>query len=81
MISVESAVAGDQTPKAGHVAAWSGVPGVQNGSIPMLPEPSEQLAVLPRVIRTLVQRRRTVKDLLKSERDPVGAHFFLWWLC
>lgn len=44
---------------------------LQDDTVPPLPEPNEQMAVLPRVIRTLVQRRRTVKDLLKSERDPV----------
>ncbi len=38
-----------------------------------LPEPSEEMAHLPRVIRTLVQRRRTVKDLIKREADPVGG--------
>ena len=46
----------------------------QDGGIAPLPEPSgEEQAHLPRVIRALVQRRRTVKDLIKSERDPVGA--------
>ncbi|KAK2077328.1 hypothetical protein QBZ16_004962 [Prototheca wickerhamii] len=38
---------------------------------PALPPPSEELAVLPRVLQTLVQRRRAVKDLLRSERDAV----------
>jgi hypothetical protein len=31
------------------------------------------MAHLPRVIRTLVQRRRTVKELIKTERDPASA--------
>ena len=38
-----------------------------------LPEPSEEMAHLPRVIRALVQRRRSVKDLIKRESDPVRA--------
>ncbi|PSC73303.1 DNA polymerase alpha catalytic subunit [Micractinium conductrix] len=44
-------------PKDGHMAG--------------LPEPSEEMAHLPRVIRALVQRRRSVKDLIKRESDPV----------
>lgn len=36
-----------------------------------LPEPSQEMAPLPRVIRGLVQRRRMVKDCIKSERDLV----------
>lgn len=39
-----------------------------------LPEPSEEMAHLPRMIRTLVQRRRAVKDLIKRESDPVRRH-------
>ena len=46
--------------------------------MPPLPEPSEEMAPLPRVIRTLVQRRRTVKELIKGERDPVGG--LLFWM-
>lgn len=45
----------------------------QDGGMAALPEPSEEMAHLPRVIRTLVQRRRTVKDLIKREADPVGG--------
>jgi hypothetical protein len=41
--------------------------------VPALPEGTEEQAHLPRIIRALVQRRRTVKDLIKSERDPVGG--------
>lgn len=43
-----------------------------------LPEPSEEMAHLPRVIRTLVQRRRTVKDLIKRESDPVRGCAAVW---
>ena len=32
---------------------------------------SDSAAVLPQVLRRLVQRRRAVKDLLKSERNPL----------
>ena len=32
---------------------------------------SASLGILPRVIKTLVDRRRNVKSLLKSEKDPV----------
>lgn len=46
---------------------------LQDGGMAALPEPSEEMAHLPRVIRTLVQRRRTVKDLIKREADPVGG--------
>lgn len=46
-----------------------------------LPEPSEEMAHLPRVIRTLVQRRRTVKDLIKREADPVGGRGMAGWSC
>jgi len=37
--------------------------------VPALPEPSEERALLPRVIGALVQRRRRVKDMIKGERD------------
>ncbi|PRW60975.1 DNA polymerase alpha catalytic subunit [Chlorella sorokiniana] len=43
----------------------------KDGAMAALPEPSEEMAHLPRVIRTLVQRRRTVKELIKRESDPV----------
>lgn len=43
----------------------------KDGGMAALPEPSEDMAYLPRVIRTLVQRRRSVKDLIKRESDPV----------
>jgi hypothetical protein len=32
-----------------------------------------EAGILPRVIRTLVERRREVKKLLKVEKDPVTA--------
>lgn len=43
----------------------------KDGCMAALPEPSEEMAYLPRLIRALVQRRRAVKDLIKTERDPV----------
>ncbi|KAJ1422555.1 DNA polymerase alpha, partial [Ochromonadaceae sp. CCMP2298] len=36
-----------------------------------LPDSGSAPGILPRVIKTLVDRRRVVKDLLKKERDPV----------
>lgn len=43
----------------------------EGGGIPSLPEPSEERAPLPRVIGALVQRRRRVKDMIKTEKDAV----------
>jgi DNA polymerase alpha subunit A len=39
-------------------------------TLPSLPDPSDQPGVLPRVIKNLVDRRRAVKNLLKSESSP-----------
>ena len=39
-------------------------------SLPPYPDSSSHPGVLPRVIKNLVDRRRSVKDLLKKERDP-----------
>ena len=36
-----------------------------------MPDKDGQQGILPKVIRTLVQRRRMVKDLIKKERDEV----------
>jgi DNA polymerase alpha subunit A len=40
--------------------------------VPRLPDPAKypEPGILPRVIRTLVERRREVKKLLKNEKDP-----------
>jgi len=38
--------------------------------LPPLPEESLSTGVLPRVIKTLVQRRRDVKTMLKQEKNP-----------
>ncbi|DBA99385.1 TPA: hypothetical protein ACH3X3_011985 [Trebouxia sp. C0006] len=46
----------------------------QDGSLPALPTTGgtpADLALLPKVIRQLVQRRRQVKDMMKNERDAV----------
>ena len=40
-------------------------------SLPPLPDTSSAPGVLPRVIKSLVDRRREVKNLLKKERDPL----------
>jgi DNA polymerase alpha subunit A len=51
-------------------------PDEASGAMAPLPPPApggpggDGAAVLPQVLRRLVQRRRAVKDLLKSERDP-----------
>ena len=42
----------------------------EDGTIPPLPEPCRDAAPLPRLLKTLVQRRRSVKDMLRTERDP-----------
>jgi DNA polymerase alpha subunit A len=42
-----------------------------NKALPPLPDSAVQQGVLPRVIKTLVDRRRAVKGLLKAEKDPV----------
>lgn len=42
-----------------------------NKSLAPLPRSDTAGGVLPRVIKTLVDRRRQVKDLLKKERDPL----------
>lgn len=42
---------------------------VATDNLPPLPEESNDRGVLPRVIKTLVDRRRTVKGMLKNERD------------
>ena len=39
-------------------------------SLPPLPEESLDRGVLPRVIKTLVQRRREVKKIMKKENNP-----------
>lgn len=38
--------------------------------LPLAPSPSEDKGVLPRVIKTLVERRGIVKNMLKNEKDP-----------
>lgn len=43
----------------------------KDGGIAPLPPTANELATLPSVLRRLVQRRRAVKDLLKSERNPL----------
>jgi len=45
-------------------------PGGGPAALPTPPSSPEDAALLPTVIRGLVQRRRVVKDLLRGERDP-----------
>jgi DNA polymerase alpha subunit A len=43
--------------------------GPQGDQLPLLPDESLDRGVLPRVIKTLVDRRRAVKRLMKTEKD------------
>lgn len=40
------------------------------GQLPQVPDPEIEAGFLPRVIKSLVERRRNVKKLLKSEANP-----------
>ena len=40
--------------------------------LPPLPTDGLEIGVLPRVIRTLVERRGVVKKMLKKEKVPIG---------
>ena len=42
--------------------------GVSFESLPPVPDSGEERGVLPRVIKTLVERRGVVKNMLKNER-------------
>jgi DNA polymerase alpha subunit A len=44
--------------------------GVEEMEIPEAPPSTAQKGILPRLIKTLVDRRRQVKQLLKTEKDP-----------
>jgi DNA polymerase alpha subunit A len=43
---------------------------IDKGQLPPLPESDMERGVLPRVIRSLVERRRAVKKFMKDEKDP-----------
>lgn len=43
--------------------------GAQENQLPSLPDESLDRGVLPRVIKSLVERRRNVKKFMKSEKD------------
>jgi DNA polymerase elongation subunit (family B) len=49
---------------------WSNFIGGGDGGLPPLPEESLECGVLPRVIKTLVERRRVVKKIMKTEQNP-----------
>jgi DNA polymerase Pol2 len=55
----------------GQVAAEQehGDPNASSNVLPPLPDESIERGVLPRVIKSLVDRRRAVKKLMKNERD------------
>lgn len=42
----------------------------EHGALPPIPDKSHEMGVLPKVIRSLVQRRCQVKSLLKKETNP-----------
>lgn len=44
-------------------------PDTSGNNLPPLPDDAIERGVLPRVIKSLVDRRRTVKNMLKSEKD------------
>lgn len=46
----------------------------KRGALAALPAATGEMAPLPAVIQELVKRRRRVKSLLKTERDPVTRH-------
>ena len=45
-------------------------PDVTGVELPDLPDASEEQGVVPRVIKTIIQRRSQVKQLLKKEKNP-----------
>jgi DNA polymerase alpha subunit A len=47
----------------------AGIPGPQGDVLPPLPDESLDRGVLPRVIKTLVDRRRNVKKFMQNEKD------------
>ena len=51
-------------------ASSSGEEEVSNVDLPPTPDESVEQGVLPRVIKTLVERRRAVKKMLKTETSP-----------
>jgi DNA polymerase alpha subunit A len=50
--------------------AVDGVENAPSSMIPPVPDESIERGVLPKVIKTLVDRRKAVKKMLKSEKDP-----------
>jgi DNA polymerase alpha subunit A len=49
---------------------WAAIDMTENETLPPLPEPEVDRGVLPRVIQSLVERRRAVKKILKAELNP-----------
>ena len=49
---------------------WAQYKDQDENNLPPLPEESTERGVLPRVIQCLVERRRAVKKMLKSEKNP-----------
>ena len=42
----------------------------ENAELPPVPDASTEQGVLPRVIKNLVERRRAVKKIMKTEKNP-----------
>jgi DNA polymerase alpha subunit A len=57
---------------AGEKAAVEGeeAPVASSDNLPPLPDEKLERGVLPRVIKSLVERRRAVKNILKNEKKP-----------
>jgi DNA polymerase Pol2 len=49
---------------------WASYNGGGDNELPPIPDDSVDCGVLPRVIRNLVERRRTVKKMMKTEKNP-----------
>jgi DNA polymerase alpha subunit A len=65
-IGGETAVDHDADPEDAEAAALEGAM-----DMPPLPDDRSEKGILPRVIRTLVHRRREVKKLMKSEKNAI----------
>ena len=69
--SEEDSDGAEDVDENGIVKAASAAP-----TLPPLPDSSQEGGILPRVIKGLVDRRRTVKNLLKTAKDPVEYQLY-----
>jgi len=65
-------VDGDEAVQAAEAEVLASAIGAGGGafSLPPLPEDSLETGVVPKVIRSIIQRRVGVKNILKQEKDP-----------